>query len=258
MYGVVGYKTHAKMLLVVRREHTGLRRYCHVGTGNYHHLTARAYTDYGLLTSNEAIGLDVHEIFLQLTSLTRTPQLRLLLQSPFTLHARLLEMIRVQMARGPKGRIVARMNALTEPQVIDALYSASRAGVPIDLIVRGTCALRPGVPGMSENIRVRSIVGRFLEHPRVWCFGDGEDAQLYCASADWMERNLFRRVEIAFPVLDRTLHASLRADLALYLGDTTDAWLLQSDGKYLHAQAGPEAPVSAQATLLQRYTGAVG
>jgi polyphosphate kinase len=127
--------------------------------------------------------------------------------------------------------------------------------VPIDLVVRGTCALRPGVPGMSENIRVRSIVGRFLEHPRVWCFGEGETAKLYCASADWMERNLFRRVEIAFPVLDPALHASLRADLALYLADTQDAWLLQSDGKYVHASGGAEAPVSAQATLLQRYTG---
>src|SRR5690606_32969021 len=134
--------------------------------------TARAYTDYGLLTANEAIGLDVHEIFLQLTSLTRTPQLRLLLQSPFTLHARLLELVRREAARGTSGRIVARMNALTEPQVIEALYDASRAGARIDLVVRGTCALRPGVPGASDNIRVRSIVGRILEHPRVCCFGE--------------------------------------------------------------------------------------
>src|SRR5262249_24269447 len=245
----------AKMLLVVRREHDGIRRYCHLGTGNYHHKTARAYTDYGLLTANEAIGLDVHEIFLQLTSLTRTPHLRRLLQSPFTLHERLLEMIRAQAELGRKGRIIARMNGLTEPQVIEALYAASRAGCRVDLIVRGMCALRPGVPGMSENIRVRSIVGRFLEHPRVWCFGEGPEAALYCASADWMERNLFRRVEIAFPILDPAVHMQLREELALYLSDTADTWLLQTDGSYRRAREGVAEPLSAQATLLQRYTG---
>jgi polyphosphate kinase len=255
MYGVVGFKTHAKMLLVVRRELDGIRRYCHLGTGNYHHKTARTYTDYGLLTANEAIGLDVHEIFMQLTSLTRTPRLRLLLQSPFTLHERLLEMIREQAARGAAGRIAARMNALTEPQVIEALYDASRAGARVELVVRGTCALRPGVAGMSENITVRSIIGRFLEHPRLWCFGEGKKARIYLSSADWMERNLFHRVEIAFPVLDPALHASLRKDLELYLEDRADAWMLQGDGTYRHA-APPEdgtAPVSAQASLLKRY-----
>jgi polyphosphate kinase len=256
MYGVVGYKTHAKMLLVVRREQDGIRRYCHLGTGNYHHKTARAYTDYGLLTCNPAISLDVHEIFLQLTSLTRTPKLRKLLQSPFTLHEKLLEMIRGQAELGDKGRVIARMNALTEPQVIEALYAASRAGCRVDLIVRGMCALRPGVEGMSENIHVRSVVGRFLEHPRVWCFGEGPAAALYCASADWMERNLFRRVEIAFPILDPVLHAQMRDELALYLADTADAWLLQPDGSYLRAREGVAAPASAQVTLLQRYTGA--
>jgi polyphosphate kinase len=255
MYGVVGYKTHAKMLLVVRREHDGIRRYCHLGTGNYHHKTARAYTDYGLLTSDEAIGLDVHEIFLQLTSLTRTPKLRRLLQSPFTMHERLLALIQGQAERGDKGRIVARMNALTEPQVIEALYAASRAGCRVDLIVRGVCALRPGVPGMSENIQVRSIVGRFLEHPRVWCFGKGAKATLFCASADWMERNLFRRVEIAFPILDPALHAQLREELELYLTDTADTWLLQADGSYVRARKGVAEPVSAQTRLLHRYTG---
>ena len=154
MYGVVGYKTHAKMILVVRRETDGIRRYCHLGTGNYHWQTARAYTDYGLLTNNEEVGLDVHEIFLQLTSLTRTPNLRQLLQSPFTLHSRLLELIRREGARAGDGRIIARMNALTEPQVIEALYEASRAGVQVDLVVRGTCVLRPGVAGRSEERRV--------------------------------------------------------------------------------------------------------
>ncbi|HMA10539.1 MAG TPA: polyphosphate kinase 1, partial [Steroidobacteraceae bacterium] len=254
MYGVVGYKTHAKMILVVRREAEGIRRYCHLGTGNYHWQTARAYTDYGLLTANEAIGLDVHEIFLQLTSLTRTPQLRLLLQSPFTLHARLLELIRREASRGETGRIIARMNALTEPQVIEALYDASRAGVQIDLVVRGTCVLRPGVPGASDNIRVRSIVGRFLEHPRVWCFGEGDGAKVYCSSADWMERNFFRRVEIAFPILDPRLRDSLRADLDAYLADDTEAWLLRSDGTYERAPAGGGPAFSAQSRLLERYT----
>jgi polyphosphate kinase len=258
VYGVVGYKTHAKMLLVVRREADGIRRYCHLGTGNYHHKTARAYTDYGLLTANEDIGLDVHEIFLQLTSLTRTPALRQLLQSPFTMHERLLQMIGDQArlaASGGKGRVVARMNALTEPKIIETLYEASRAGVQVDLIVRGTCALRPGVPGLSDNIRVRSIIGRFLEHPRVWCFGDGPKARLYCSSADWMERNLFRRVEVAFPILDPRLHESIRDDLALYLADTADAWIMQADGRYRHAESESGTSISAQETLLRRCTG---
>jgi polyphosphate kinase len=226
-----------------------------MGTGNYHHKTARAYTDYGLLTANESLGLDVHEIFLQLTSLTRTPKLRQLLQSPFTMHERVLQLIGEQAgvaAAGGSGRIVARMNALTEPQVIEALYDASRAGVQIDLVVRGPCALRPNMPETSDNIRVRSIIGRFLEHPRVWCFGEGAKAHLYCSSADWMERNLFRRVEVAFPILDASLHESMRADLALCLADTADAWLLQSDGTYTRANPGPRVRISAQETLLQR------
>jgi polyphosphate kinase len=260
MYGVVGYKTHAKMILVVRRETEGIRRYCHLGTGNYHWQTARAYTDYGLLTANESFGLDVHEIFLQLTSLTRTPKLRQLLQSPFTLHARLLELIRRETVRAAtgKGRIIARMNALTEPQVIEALYDASRAGVQVDLVVRGTCVLRPGVPGVSENIRVRSIVGRFLEHPRVWCFGEGGEAEVFCSSADWMERNFFRRVEIAFPILDARLRSALREDLQVYLADNVDAWLLLTDGSYVRATAEDDLPVSAQALLLERYTAPSG
>jgi len=260
MYGVVGYKTHAKMILVMRREADGIRRYCHLGTGNYHWQTARAYTDYGLLTNNEEIGLDVHEIFLQLTSLTRTPNLRQLLQSPFTLHARLLELIRREAGRAGSGngRIIARMNALTEPQVIEALYEASRAGVQIDLVVRGTCVLRPGVPGTSDNIRVRSIVGRFLEHPRVWCFGEGDSAEIYCSSADWMERNFFRRVEIAFPIRDAKLRAGLREDLQVYLADNVEAWLLRADGSYERAAAAEGASVCAQTRLLERYTAPSG
>jgi polyphosphate kinase len=260
MYGVVGYKTHAKMMLVVRREPSGIRRYCHLGTGNYHWKTARAYTDYGLLTANEAIGLDVHEIFLQLTSLTRTPQLRHLLQSPFTLHTRLLELIKRESDRasaGKGGRIAARMNALTEPQVIEALYEASTAGVQIDLIIRGTCALRPGVAGLSDNIRVRSVVGRFLEHPRVWVFGGGEDADVFLSSADWMERNIFRRVEIAVPILDHTLRDTIRAELKLYLADNVDAWTLQSDGSYVQCRVEGAVPLSAQNQLLEKYTASI-
>jgi polyphosphate kinase len=248
------------MILVVRRESDGMRRYCHLGTGNYHQATARAYTDYGLLTCDPAIGLDVHEIFLHLTSLTRTPVLRVLLQSPFTLHQRLLELIRgqaAQAAREGNGRIVARMNALTEPQVIEALYAASTAGVMIDLIVRGVCALRPGLPGISDNIRVRSIVGRFLEHPRVWCFGNGDDAVVYCSSADWMERNFFRRVEIAFPILDASLRDEIRADLKTYLDDTADAWELQADGSYRRLRDTHPDGLSAQAQLLERFAPAL-
>ena len=266
MYGVVGYKTHAKLILVVRREATGIRRYCHLGTGNYHQVTARTYTDYGLFTCHEEICADVHEIFLQLTSLTRSPQLRRLLQSPFTLHPQLLEMIdheAREAAAGRAGRIRARMNALTEPQVIEALYRASQAGVEIDLVVRGICALRPGVAGVSEHIRVRSIVGRFLEHPRVWAFGTDATAQVYLTSADWMERNFFRRVEVAVPVLDDRLRQQLLDDLQIYLDDTRDAWLLDANGHYSRAWADGQtaadaAPTqSAQAQLLERYTGIV-
>jgi polyphosphate kinase len=258
VYGVVSYKTHAKMILIVRREADGMRRYCHLGTGNYHQQTARTYTDYGLLTCDPAIGLDVHEIFLHLTSLTRTPQLRVLLQSPFTLHQRLLELIRgeaVRAASGKDGRIIARMNALTEPQVIEALYAASTAGAKIDLVVRGVCALRPGLPGVSDNIRVRSIVGRFLEHPRVWSFGSGADALVYCSSADWMERNFFRRVEIAFPILDASLRDEIRADLQTYLDDTADAWELRADGSYVRLRDTHPDGVSAQLQLLEKFVG---
>jgi polyphosphate kinase len=169
-------------------------------------------------------------------------------------------MIRRETARAAtgKGRIIARMNALTEPQVIEALYEASRAGVQIDLVVRGTCVLRPGVPGVSENIRVRSIVGRFLEHPRVWCFGEGDEAEIFCSSADWMERNFFRRVEIAFPVLERKLRDALREDLQVYLADNVDAWLLRTDGTYARASVDDGVPLSAQARLLERYTAPSG
>jgi polyphosphate kinase len=256
MYGVVGYKTHAKLALVVRREAGGIRRYCHLGTGNYHPRSARAYTDYGLFTCEDEIGQDVHELFLQLTSLTQTPKLNRLTQSPFGMH----DMVLGKMAReaeharaGRPARIVAKMNALVDPQSIEALYRASRAGVKIDLIVRGVCALRPGVPGVSENISVRSIVGRFLEHSRVFYFENGGEPDLFCASADWMERNFFRRVEVAFPIRLPEHAERIRRDLDVYLKDNCQAWALKPDGSYERVTPGGERVVNAQAELLGVY-----
>ncbi|MFM2287058.1 MAG: polyphosphate kinase 1 [Pseudomonadota bacterium] len=269
MYGVVGYKTHAKLLLIVRREAEGLRRYCHLGTGNYHPRTARAYTDYGLFTADEQIGADVHELFLQLTSLTQTPRLRRLLQSPFRLHDALLGFVNREIAHAQAGkgaRIVIKVNALVDAQMIEALYRASGAGVQVELIVRGVCALRPGVPGVSDNIRVRSVVGRFLEHSRVYWFENNGRPSLYLASADWMERNFFRRVEVAFPVANTRLRNRIRDDLERYLKDTASAWLLGSDGEYRRAgpageaageAAATDAPVvDAQGQLLETYAAA--
>jgi polyphosphate kinase len=256
VYGVVGYKTHCKIALVVRREQGKLRRYVHLGTGNYHPRTARAYTDYGLLSANVALGEDVHQVFMQLTSLMRTPDLNLLTQSPFNLHERLLGLIRRETrnaSSGGTGHIIAKLNALVEPEVIRALYEASQAGVLIDLIVRGICCLRPGIPGVSDNIRVRSVVGRFLEHTRCYYFHNGGNEELYCASADWMERNFFRRIEVMFPISDPRLKARVIADLDTYLGDNTQAWELRSDGRYEHVQPAPGAePLSAQAKLLRQ------
>ena len=256
VYGVVGYKTHCKMVLVVRRENGRLKRYVHLGTGNYHHRTARAYTDYGLLSANEALGEDVHQVFMQLTSLMRTSALNLLSQSPFNLHDRLLAMIKRETrnaSAGGTGHIIAKLNALVEPEIIRALYEASGAGVYVDLIVRGMCCLRPGVPGVSENIRVRSIVGRFLEHSRCYYFHNGGNEEIYCASADWMDRNFFRRIELMFPILDEGLKARLMADLDTYLADNAQAWELRADGRYvqLPRPAGTDA-VAAQLALLRQ------
>ena len=258
MYGVVGYKTHAKMMLIVRREAEGMRRYCHLGTGNYHPRTARLYTDYGLFTCDEEIGNDVHEIFLQLTSLTRTSKLRRLLQSPFNLHESLQALIERESAHaraGKPARIILKLNALVEPQIIETLYAAARCGVRIDLIVRGVCALRPGIPGVSENVTVRSVVGRFLEHSRVYWFENDGEPELYLASADWMERNFFRRVEVAFPVLRRQLRERIFEDLETYLADNTNAWELRTDGTYARVTAGNASASDAQALLLERYAG---
>ena len=256
MYGVVGFKTHCKMAMVVRREADGLRRYCHLGTGNYHQRTARGYTDYSLFTCDPEIGQDVHELFLQLTSLTQTPRLTKLLQSPFGLHAAVVAKIEREAGHaraGKSARIIAKMNSLVDPQVIEALYRASRDGVQIDLVIRGLCALRPGIPGVSENIRVRSIVGRFLEHSRVFYFGNDGASELYLASADWMERNFFRRVEIAFPVRERSHHDRILRDLNYYLADNTQAWTLGRDGSYTRCERGNDEVQDAQNTLLARY-----
>ena len=254
VYGIVGYKTHAKMLLVVRRERRGLRNYVHLGTGNYHTKTARLYTDYGLLTANREIGQDVHSMFLQLTSLGRVSEMNRVLHAPFTLHSGLLERIaqeRDLAAEGGKGRIIVRVNALVEPQIIRALYEASMAGVQIDLIVRGMCCLRPGIAGVSENIRVRSIVGRFLEHSRVFYFGNGGKPEVWLSSADWMERNFFRRVELAFPVENRRLRQRLIRELDSYLRDNAQAWLLGSEGWYERAPATEgQEPFAVQQSLL--------
>jgi polyphosphate kinase len=240
--------------MVVRREETGLRRYCHLGTGNYHAKTARLYTDYGLMTSDEAIGEDIHEIFLQLTGLTRVPRLRKLLQAPFSLHRAIVAKIERETEHahaGKPARIIAKLNSLTEPTIIQALFRASRAGVEIDLIVRGVCCLRPGIAGISDRIRVRSIVGRFLEHSRVYSFANDGKPEIYCGSADWMDRNLFRRVEVAFPVESKELQVRVAEELELYLADDVQAWRLLSNGYYTRVRGGTNT--CAQTRLLNRY-----
>ena len=254
VYGVVGHKTHAKMALVVRREGAALRRYAHLGTGNYNHKTARLYTDFGLLTADEEITADVNSLFVQLTGLGRASKLTRLWQSPFTLHAQIIAAIEREArhaAAGRRGTIIAKMNALLEPRVIAALYDASQAGVHIDLIVRGVCALRPGVPGLSDNIRVRSVVGRFLEHSRVFYFRDGGTEEVYLASADWMDRNFYRRIETCFPVLNPKLKRRvINEGLKPYLRDNRQTWEMQPDGNWRLRQ-GRGAPYVAQEELLK-------
>ncbi|MBO9468499.1 polyphosphate kinase 1 [Endozoicomonas sp. G2_2] len=255
VYGVVGYKTHAKMTLIVRREADGLHNYVHLGTGNYHPKTARLYTDYGLFSCEENLGNDVHEMFLQLTSLGKVSGLARLLDAPFRLHSAILAKIAREAENARAGRpagIIAKMNSLVEPQVIKALYAASQDGVPIDLVVRGICCLRPGVEGVSDNIRVRSVVGRFLEHTRVFHFANDNDPEVYLSSADWMDRNFFRRVETCFPVTAAPLYDRVRRELALYLSDNSQAWLLGSDGRYERAnRADGEEELAAQKRLME-------
>ena len=255
VYGVVGYKTHAKMILVVRREEGKLRHYIHLGTGNYHARTARLYTDYGMLSCNPDLGEDVHKLFLQLTSLGRSSKLGRILQSPFTLHTGMIERIEREAALARKGkpaRIIAKMNAVVEQNIIRALYAASQAGVQVDLVIRGICCLRPGVPGVSDNIRVRSIIGRFLEHTRVFYFQNGGKEEIFASSADWMDRNLHRRVETCFPVEDKKLRERMVRELGYYLEDNLQAWELQSDGDYRRVTPGDQEPCSAQQLLLHQ------
>jgi polyphosphate kinase len=230
VYGVVGLKTHAKISLVVRRERDGVRRYTHVGTGNYNPVTARLYEDIGLLTADPDVGADLSDLFNLLTGYSRQREYRRLLVAPHYLRPRLLDFIHGQAREG--GRIVLKMNSLVDPDMIDALYEASQAGAEIDLIVRGICCLRPGVPGLSERIRVRSVVGRYLEHSRIFRFGEREDAEHYMGSADLMQRNLDRRVEAVVPVRDPVLESRLDEILSIGLEDDALAWTLGPDGSW--------------------------
>jgi polyphosphate kinase len=256
VYGLVGYKTHAKMTLVVRREAGKLVRYVHLGTGNYHHATTRVYTDYGYMSSSRRLGEDVHQLFMQLTSLTESKDMSRMMAAPFNLYPLLLKKIEREAdnARaGKPARIIAKINSLNEQGIIDALYGASQAGVKIDLIVRGICSLRPGVPGLSENIHVRSIVGRFLEHSRVYYFFNDGDEEFYCGSADWMERNLLRRNESCFEIRQKRMKDQIRGDLELFLADNCQAWILHGDGSYERlTPAEGEERISAQETFLEQ------
>ncbi len=263
VYGVVGLKTHAKVALVIRREDAdaegnpgGLRFYAHLGTGNYHLTTTRLYTDFGLLTAHPEMAQEVNEVFIHLTSLTKPHKLTHLWLAPFALQSEIIKAIRneAKIARaGRPGRIIVKINALVDESVIRALYAASHDGVKIDLIVRGACTLKPGVPGLSENIKVRSIIGRFLEHSRIYYFRNDLAHDVYLASADWMSRNLFRRIEVAFPVLDKALKRRVITEgLNPYLKDNANAWELEPGGQYQRRRArGKQAGFSAQEHLMK-------
>jgi polyphosphate kinase len=252
-FGSATLKTHAKTALVVRREADGMRRYIHLGSGNYNSKTARLYTDVGLFTCRRSIGADVSDLFNSLTGYSRQRIYRKLLVAPLNLRRRFIELIEREAAHAAAGRparIIGKMNALVDTDVIDALYRASQAGVEIDLVVRGICCLRPGMPGISERIRVISIVGRFLEHSRLWQFQNGGDEEFYIGSCDWMPRNFDRRVEAAAPVESPALHERLRSLLATYLDDNRQAWELHPDGQWV--QRMPDGPARSSHDLLQR------
>ncbi|MDR1310806.1 MAG: polyphosphate kinase 1 [Burkholderiaceae bacterium] len=258
VYGVMGLKTHAKLALVIRRENGVLRYYAHMGTGNYNPNTARIYTDFGLLTANEKLAGEVNEVFIRITSLTRPVKLDYLWMAPFELHRGIIRSIQNEarlVKQGKKGRIIAKVNSLIDESVIQALYAASSAGVKIDLIVRGACALKPGVSGLSDNIRVYSIVGRYLEHSRIYYFRNNLKHDVYLSSADWMARNLFRRVEIAFPILDKALKKRiLQEGLLPYLKDNQNTWKLCPDGTYRRKKAvRSQWQFSAQQYLMSLY-----
>jgi len=256
VFGKVGRKTHAKMLMVVRREVNGIKRYCHLGTGNYHQGNTFIYTDYGYMTSDNNITDDVHKIFMQLTTFGDNPELNTLVQSPYGIRKMLLQKIDKEIAHAQAGmpaKIVAKMNGLISPMLVEALYKASQAGVTIDLLVRGVCCLKPQVPGISENIRVHSIVGRFLEHDRVYWFHNNGNDQVYLSSADWMPRNMTQRIEQAVKIKQKSLKKRLIKNLQLYLMDNQQRWELDADGNYHRIKAtDQEEKVSAQQVLLQQ------
>ena len=255
VYGLVGLKTHTKVVLVVRREENNIRRYVHIGTGNYNPKTAGLYTDLGLLSCREELGADLTDLFNYLTGYSRQRSYRKLLVAPVNLRDRMIALIHREIEHcqnGLSGRIVAKMNALVDPQIIAKLYEASRAGVEIDLIIRGICCLRPGLPDLSENIRVISIVGRFLEHSRIFYFQNAGQEEVYIGSADWMSRNLNRRVEAVTPVEDLNLAKDLQEILGILLSDNRQAWELQSDGSYVQRRpVDNHQEQSAQKTLME-------
>ena len=258
VYGVMGYKTHAKMLLIVRRIGNTLKRYAHLGTGNYHRKNSLMYTDYSLLTADEVLCADVHKVFQQITGMGKKIHPNLLIHAPFNLRKSLLKMISSETAAataGKKARIVAKMNSVTDPAIIKALYKASIAGVEIDLVVRGICCLRPGIAGVSENIRVVSIIGRFLEHSRVYFFQNSAP-QVYCSSADWMERNLDNRIEVCFPILKKKHIIRIKSELEMYLNDRGQSWELGADGEYrpLANVETEEALEDVQKLLLKQFS----
>ncbi len=256
VYGIVGYKTHAKLMLIVRREDDRIRRYVHLGTGNYHAANAKVYTDYGLFSADPDISEDIHKIFQELTGMGKPANLKKLLHAPFTLHEKLMSFIDDEIAHakaGKRAHIIIKANALTERRLIGKLYDASQAGVKVELILRSMCCLRPQVKGLSENITVRSVIGRFLEHTRIYYFYDNGAERLYCGSADWMDRNLFHRVEVAFPIENKKLFKQVYEDgLLNYLHDNTQAWALNGNGVWQQIQpAAGEVPHTAQAHLLK-------
>jgi polyphosphate kinase len=253
-YGLPGLKTHAKVALVVRREADGIRRYVHIGTGNYNTKTARTYTDLGLFTVSASIGADATDLFNSLTGFSRQRAYRKLLVAPGNMRDRFIELIANETTAARDGRparIIAKMNALVDAGIIAALYEASQAGVEIDLIIRGICCLRPGVPGVSDRIRVISIVGRFLEHSRLFYFRNSAQDRYFIGSADWMPRNLDRRVEAVTPVEDRALHPRLRALLETCLADNRQAWDLCADGRYVQRTPGDDPDRGTHRLLLR-------
>jgi polyphosphate kinase len=256
VYGVVGLKTHTKVLLVVRREKKSLRNYVHIGTGNYNSRTSNLYTDLGLLSCRPEFGQDLVELFNYLTGFSKQQSFRKLLVAPVTLRLGMESLIRREIDHAKEGRgghIRAKMNSLVDPAIIGLLYEASQAGVVIELVIRGMCCLRPGLPGISESIRVVSVIGRFLEHSRLFWFGNGGQAEVYMGSADWMPRNLDSRVEAVTPIDEEKLKKELEGLLDLYLSDT-DAWHMQGDGSFVR-QPSEGPPTLVQSTLMKRWRG---